>query len=1010
MAIPQVINAIGSFLSSTASRIVSTLTAKKITDGLSKNKSLSQNKNARSSQGDQLHKIEIKYLRDKIKREQQLIAIQEELAKIRGFEVASGIKSAMNRAEREKIALEISEKDLQLKRQALELAQERFKHQQQVDNVKNFQAQQLLELQAKELEILEKEREDRRNVSHLYLQLVQNKNSQEIDLKIKKIQAEWDLENWTGVLSRDEMQQILEEGREKHRLLMLVSPPDIESCPEFNNQLHKKVRSELKKFMEINYPLESELCSVEFYGKFFKSSVFDTEIKQYEKILSPIPTVVVYSDVTDEKVYFHVHGWGFPQPVSLTLPWDWQEEREKLEQSEGNDSLRVMQNSIVDIHKLLASFLADLYYLQINPSHEIRLFQLEGEFPTEWLQDQFEALQDLQKQVQLIYGDNLMNANKKTLFNLSDSLPKQRLAVRMREQSNVIESGSPTIYQIPVEPDTQDQNSLISKCHIGQPISPDPPEKVLMVVGATGAGKTTLINGMVNYILGVQWEDDFRFKLIVDEGRKSQAYSQTQWITAYTLHPIEGCSLPYKLTIIDTPGFGDTSGLKRDKFITKQIHKFFSEQGLHGIDHLEGVGFVTQSALPRLTPTQKYIFDSILSIFGKDIAENIFIMITFADGNKPPVIKAIKEASVPYSKYFKFNNSAIFPNDLADEVEPEEDDEDDQDQDVNEMFWQIGYKSFEKFFVAFEKAESKSLQLTKDVLKERKQLEVIIEGLQPQIKAGLSKLNQLQQEEHILEQHQADINANRNFTYTVKIPKTRKVDTPPGHYVTNCLQCNRTCHANCAYADDNDKYLCSAMDGGGRASAVCTVCPGRCSWTKHVNRPYKFEDYVEEETRTSGDLKKRYDTALSGKNKAQSLIDALKKELQAVCEEVFRMIQRAQQSLHRLDEIALKPDPLTEVQYIDLLIASEKEECKVGWEQRVAYYQEARRCAQILSNMKSATDIEREENIKEWARKLIDKLKYEKAQEIQSRSLNTPRVQDKTNNSGSWFDWMNPFS
>ena len=41
-------------------------------------------------------------------------------------------------------------------------------------------------------------------------------------------------------------------------------------------------------------------------------------------------------------------------------------------------------------------------------------------------------------------------------------------------------------------------------------------EKVLMVVGATGAGKTTLINGMVNFILGVDWKDPFRYKLVVE--------------------------------------------------------------------------------------------------------------------------------------------------------------------------------------------------------------------------------------------------------------------------------------------------------------------------------------------------------------------------------------------------------------------------------------------------------------------------------------------------------------
>lgn len=45
-----------------------------------------------------------------------------------------------------------------------------------------------------------------------------------------------------------------------------------------------------------------------------------------------------------------------------------------------------------------------------------------------------------------------------------------------------------------------------------------------MLVGATGSGKSTLIDGIINYITDVSWDDDFRFSLVdlTDEEKKKQ--------------------------------------------------------------------------------------------------------------------------------------------------------------------------------------------------------------------------------------------------------------------------------------------------------------------------------------------------------------------------------------------------------------------------------------------------------------------------------------------------------
>jgi hypothetical protein len=82
----------------------------------------------------------------------------------------------------------------------------------------------------------------------------------------------------------------------------------------------------------------------------------------------------------------------------------------------------------------------------------------------------------------------------------------------------LVEDGEPAIYKLSL------QNAMKNDTYrydVGSPrssVSPLP-EKVLMMVGATGAGKTTLINGMANYVLGVKWEDNFRSKETTEEDK-----------------------------------------------------------------------------------------------------------------------------------------------------------------------------------------------------------------------------------------------------------------------------------------------------------------------------------------------------------------------------------------------------------------------------------------------------------------------------------------------------------
>ncbi|XP_063348667.1 uncharacterized protein LOC134640695 [Pelmatolapia mariae] len=480
------------------------------------------------------------------------------------------------------------------------------------------------------------------------------------------------------------------------------------------------------------------------------------------------------------------------------------------------------------------------------------------------------------------------------------------------------------------------------------------PNRTIMVLGATGAGKSTLINGMINYILGVKWEDPYRFKLVDEDQSTSQSESQTSEVTVYKINHQEGFEIEFSLTIVDTPGFGDTRGIERDREIVEQLRNLFSAQ--HGVTDIDAVCFVAQASLVRLTATQKYVFDSVLSIFGKDVAENIRILVTFADGQRPPVLEAINAAEVPCPKtkdglpvHFKFNNSALFANNKSAEGDRMGDDDDDDDEGgFDKMFWEMGTKSMRKFFTTLNKIETKSLTLTKEVLRERKQLENSVENLQEQVKLGLAKLEEIKETSDKLKEYEAEISRNENFEFEVTVKKPYHEDiSGSGNYITNCQQCHVTCHYPCGIPNDADKRGCVAIGPDGN----CKVCPGKCVWSLHFNQKYKWGYKDVKEKRTIKELKEKYQEAKGEKMTVQKVIDKLKADYRSSQAEVVKLMEESAECLNRLKEIALKPNPLSTPEYIDMLIEGEKTEGKEGWKQRVQSLMEMKGKAETMAKV-----------------------------------------------------------
>ena len=102
-------------------------------------------------------------------------------------------------------------------------------------------------------------------------------------------------------------------------------------------------------------------------------------------------------------------------------------------------------------------------------------------------------------------------------------------------------------------------------------------------------------------------------------------------------------------------------------------------------------------------------------------------------------------------------------------------------------------------------------------------------------------------------------------------------------------------------------------------------------------------DEIEQE---SAVLKQR-ETENKINESVEATIDKNEDKLVSLCVEVQRLIEQIHKSIDRLRQINLKPNPPTEVDRLNLLIESEQQEAKTGWQDRVKQLKEFREDAEL---------------------------------------------------------------
>ena len=339
----------------------------------------------------------------------------------------------------------------------------------------------------------------------------------------------------------------------------------------------------------------------------------------------------------------------------------------------------------------------------------------------------------------------------------------------------------------------------------------DVKKATIVVLGATGAGKSSLINLLYLWSKNVKNLKQVNEVLIPTKYLKGtgvntesdilkQDQSQTQFCHVHKFEiQIEDKNI--SLSVMDTPGLGDVRGIQQDDDNANKIIETISKT-----NELNSIVLMLNGAEPRVNERVKYIVQRIIGILPNVIKENLILVLSNTRISPNLDVKSL-DVEVPSDRVFSIDNF-IFSIDLSKISES-------QLRQINVDFQNLKEKVglVIQMAISLKPTSSNSFrQIMENRDEFKSEITSLIVNLENNIKVKnhfLKLLNEFKNKENQVND-QIDMASLKDIQY----PSITKISTD--YHNTCCNQCNSNCHENCSLQEissigDNRFRNCKAF-------------------------------------------------------------------------------------------------------------------------------------------------------------------------------------------------------